>query len=51
MHTVETVEVDEFCQNVDPYVAMAESGETVGITEDGRIVAYIVPATNESADG
>ena len=44
MDDAERVGVDELQQHASRYVAMAKAGKRVPVTEEGELVAYLVPA-------
>lgn len=40
---VEKIGLRELRQNASPYLARVEAGETLGVTNNGRLVARLVP--------
>ena len=44
MDDAERVGVDELQEHASRYVALAKAGKRVPLTEDGKLVAYLVPA-------
>ena len=44
MDDAERVGVDELQEHASRYVAMAKAGQRVPVTEQGKLVAYLVPA-------
>ncbi|MBN7567108.1 prevent-host-death family protein [Mycobacteroides abscessus] len=40
---METIGIRELRQNASPYLARVEAGETLGVTNNGRLVARLVP--------
>ena len=44
MNDAERVGVDELQEDTPRYVAMARAGKRVPVTDQGKLVAYLVPA-------
>ncbi len=43
---MEKIGIRELRQNASPYLARVEAGETLGVTNNGRLVARLVPVSS-----